>query len=75
MKRRLRLTNMTGWDEREYILRCIPELKSQFRQRKQYEEYYFDEADVELTIEQIEMLSETFNLEINCQEVIIIINY
>ena len=65
MKRTIELSNgVVGSDEKEYIVEIIPDLKKQFRQRKNYFEYYYDSLEVDLTLEQIEKLSNKFTIEI-----------
>ncbi len=51
------------------ILEVFPELESRFRQRKTYDEYYFDGANVEFTIDIIENLNQLgFNVSIGWEE-------
>lgn len=65
MKRTIELSNgVVSSDEKEYIVEIIPDLKKQFRQRKNYFEYYYDSLEVDLTLEQIEKLSNEFTIEI-----------
>jgi len=40
------------------ILEIFPEIENKFRQRKTYDEYYFDNAIVEITIDKIERLNQ-----------------
>lgn len=53
---------ITGDDVRN-LLKVFPELETNFKQRKKYDEYYFDEKVVELNIENLKKLSELFKFE------------
>jgi hypothetical protein len=73
MKRILHLEQgIIGGDTVRDILRVFPEIENRFRQRKTYDEYYFDEATVELTIDIIGSLNQLgFKVSINWQYVIL----
>lgn len=53
---------ITGDDVRD-LLKVFPELETNFKQRKHYDEYYFDEKVVELNIGNLKKLSELFKFE------------
>lgn len=53
---------ITGDDVRD-LLKVFPELETKFKQRKHYDEYYFDEKVVELNIENLKKLSGLFKFE------------
>jgi hypothetical protein len=54
------------------ILEVFPEIENRFRQRKTYDEFYFDGSTVELTIEKISSLNDLgFKVSINWEEVIL----
>ena len=57
-----------GGEDKETIVKILPQLESQFKQRKQYWEYYFDEIVVDLTLEDLEELSSEFIIELNWDE-------
>jgi hypothetical protein len=66
MKRILKYEHgiISGDDVRD-ILRIFPEIEDKFRQRKSYDEYYFDSVEVDVDIEQIDQLSEMFSVKIS----------
>jgi hypothetical protein len=54
------------------IIGVFPEIENRFRQRKTYDEYYFDGATVELTIDIIRNLNQLgFEVSINWEEVVL----
>lgn len=54
------------------ILEVFPEIENKFRQRKTYDEYYFDGANIELTIDKIASLNQLgFNVSINWEVVVL----
>jgi hypothetical protein len=54
------------------ILEVFPEIENRFRQRKTYDEYYFDGANVELTTDIIASLNQLgFKVSINWEEVVL----
>jgi hypothetical protein len=62
-----------GGVEKELIEKLLPQLIGSFRQRKEYFEYYFNETEVEITLDDIERLSKEFTIEINWSELEIFI--
>ena len=46
------------------IIDLIPQLKDSFRQRQQFNEYYFDETEVDITMDQLEELSKEYDLKL-----------
>ena len=54
-----------GGVEKELIEDIIPSLSNSFRQRKEFFEYYFDEKEVELSLEDIDELSSEFYIRIS----------
>lgn len=53
------------------VLEIIPELKDQFKQRKQFFEYYFTEKDIEVTLNQLDALAQEFTVTINWESITI----
>ncbi len=54
------------------IVEVFPEIESSFRQRKTYDEYYFDGAKVTLTIEKVANLNQLgFKVSIGWEEVVL----
>ena len=47
------------------VLTILPQLESSFTQRKTYFEYYFKATEVELTLEQLDKLSNEFRIKID----------
>jgi hypothetical protein len=61
-----------GGDTVRDILEVFPEIENSFRQRKTYDEFYFDGATVELTIEKISSLNQLgFKVSINWEEIVL----
>ena len=61
-----------GGDTVRDILEVFPEIENRFRQRKTYDEFYFDSATVELTIEKISSLNQLgFKVSINWEEIVL----
>ena len=42
------------------ILNVFPQLENAFTQRKTYDEYYFEEVDLEFTLEDIQLLNDNY---------------
>jgi hypothetical protein len=59
---------ISGVDVRD-ILKVFPQIEDKFRQRKTYDEYYFDEVDVDVNIKQLTQLSEMFSVNINWESI------
>jgi hypothetical protein len=53
------------------IIEILPQLETSFKQRKQYFEYYFDETQIEITLGQLDMLSDRFRLVVSWETIII----
>lgn len=70
MKRILKFSEgiISGDDMRDAI-EILPELEPNFRQRKQFDEYYFDSIEVELNLEKLEHLSNMFSVKLNYDEI------
>jgi len=60
-----------GEDVRD-LQEIFPEIKDSFRQRKSFDEYYYDSTKVELNINQIQSLNEIcYHPKISKEEIII----
>jgi hypothetical protein len=57
-----------GGDTKELIEEILPQLAGSFRQRKEFFEYYFDEKEIELSLEDIDYLSQEFTIKIDWEE-------
>jgi hypothetical protein len=72
MKRVLRFNHgIIGGMDKDALVQIIPQLENYFRQRKQYYEYYFDQKEVELSLEDIDKISNVFVVILNYEELII----
>ncbi len=72
MKRKIRLSSgIIGGTDMLSLVEILPQLKDSFRQRKEFFEYYFDETEVTLSLEDIDKLSNDFEITIGCEELII----
>jgi hypothetical protein len=72
MKRNIRFKDgIIGGFEKEIIVDILPQLKDSFTQRKTYFEYYFEDTEVELTLEQLDKLSEEFRIVMDYEDVTI----
>jgi len=64
---------VVGGVEKELIESILPQLVGSFTQRKEFFEYYFDEKEVELSLEDINDLSSEFIIKLNWEELEIVI--
>lgn len=72
MKRNIRFSDgVIGGVEKEIIVEILPQLEGSFRQRKTYFEYYFDDTEVEITLEQLDKLSDEFRIKIDFEDITI----
>lgn len=73
MKRTIKFQDsIIGGEDKLSIIEILPQLKDSFRQRKTYFEYYFSEIEIEITLEQLDKLSNEFTIKINFDEIIIL---
>jgi hypothetical protein len=54
---------------KDAVLEIFPELAPQFKQRKQFFEYYFEPIEVEASVEQLDRLSKEFYVRISWDEI------
>jgi hypothetical protein len=73
MKRNLVFTSgIIGGDLVRSVTEVFPNIEDKFRQRKTYDEYYFDGGKVTLTIEAIQSLNDLdLVVKINWEDIII----
>ncbi len=65
----INLITVTG-DSKIEILEVFPDIENKFRLRNEFDEYYFDEVLVELSIEIIDSLNKLgFDVKINWERV------
>ena len=50
------------------VLSVLPQLEHSFKQRKEFWEFYFEPMEVQLTIEDVEQLSDLFTIKISFEE-------
>jgi hypothetical protein len=62
---------IVGGDTKELIEDILPQLVGSFDQRKEFFEYWFNEKEIELSLEDINNLSQEFVIELNWKELII----
>jgi len=60
-----------GGEDMQAVLSVLPQLESSFKQRKEFWEFYFSEVEVELSIEDIEQLSDLFIIKISFEQLVI----
>tara|TARA_R110000772_G_scaffold144475_1_gene254277 strand:- start:210 stop:434 length:225 start_codon:yes stop_codon:yes gene_type:complete len=60
-----------GGYEKELIEKILPFISTQFRQRKQYFEYYYEEKFFDITVEELDVLSSYFNITLGEFDLII----
>ncbi len=72
MKRKIRLSSgIIGGVDMLSLVEILPQLKDSFRQRKEFFEYYFDETEVTLSLEDIDKLSSEFYIEVGYETITI----
>ena len=72
MKRKIRLSSgIIGGTDMLSLVEILPQLKDSFRQRKEFFEYYFDETEVTLSLEDIDKLSSEFYIEVGYENITI----
>ena len=72
MRRTIRINSIVGGDMMRGILEIFPGLESQFTQRKQFDEFWFSDTDVDVDIDQLHSLtSQITSVIINWEEIII----
>lgn len=73
MKRIIRFQeSVISGEDKLFIVEILPQIKDSFRQRKTYFEYYFNETEIEITLEQLDKLSNKFAIKVNFDSIIIL---
>lgn len=62
-----------GGQDMQAIVAILPQLESSFKQRKEFWEYTFDSRIVELSLEDIEQLSDIFSIKISFDSLVILV--
>jgi hypothetical protein len=60
-----------GGYEKELIEKILPFMSREFKQRKEYFEYYYEEKFFDITLEELEELSSHFNITLSEFDLII----
>lgn len=72
MKRIIRFNQgIIGGNEADILINVLPQTEYSFKQRKQFYEYYFTPVEVELSLEDIDKISNEFIIVLNYEELII----
>jgi predicted RNA-binding protein associated with RNAse of E/G family len=61
---------VSGDDMRDLLI-FLPELEKSFKQRKQFDEYYFDVETVEITLINLDGLSNLFSFKMNYDTIVL----
>jgi hypothetical protein len=64
MKRNLLLGGIVEGDKVRDLKDIFPEIENSFLQRKTYDEYYYSETKVEVTIDKLHILTEEMNFRV-----------
>lgn len=64
MKRNLVLEGIVEGDKVRDLKDIFPEIENSFLQRETYDEYYYSETKVELTIEKLHILTEEMSFRV-----------
>lgn len=64
MKRNLVLGGIVEGDKMRDLRDVFPEIENSFLQRKSYDEYYYSETEVELTIEKLHILTKEMSFRV-----------
>ena len=66
MKRIIQLSNSVVYGTvKQDIVAILPQLEPAFRQRQQFFEYYLDETEIVITLDQLDQLSNQFHIAID----------
>jgi len=71
MERVIEINEAVMGHDKLSIVDILPQLETSFRQRKQYFEYYFDETKIDITLDQIDQLSNKFGIRISMDTITI----
>jgi hypothetical protein len=72
MRRTIRINGIVGGDMMRDILEIFPRLESKFTRRKQFDEFWFSDTDVDVDIDQLHSLtSQITSVIVNWEEIII----
>jgi hypothetical protein len=69
MKKILELDGIVDGDTKTDLVDMFPELENSFTQRKSFYEYYYQQTEIELTIDKIDKLSKDYEITIGFESV------
>jgi hypothetical protein len=69
MKKILELDGIVDGDTKTDLVEMFPELENSFTQRKSFYEYYYQQTEIELTIDKIDKLSKDYEVTIGFDSV------
>jgi hypothetical protein len=69
MKRILELDGIVDGDTKTDLVEMFSELENSFTQRKSFYEYYYQQNEIELTIDKIDKLSKDYEIRIDFDSV------
>jgi hypothetical protein len=72
MKRMIIINDILSGFDKRLLEGLLPELIGSFRQRKEFDEYYFDEIQIDLSLEKLDKLSQKFDIRLGQDELVII---
>jgi hypothetical protein len=74
MVRQIRISEaVIGGEDMQTIVSVLPQLESSFKQRKEFWEFTFEDTEVELSLEDIEQLSDIFTVKISFDSLVILV--
>ena len=74
MVRQIRISEaVIGGEDMQAIVSVLPQLESSFKQRKEFWEFTFEDTEVELSLDDIEQLSDLFAVRISFASLVILI--
>lgn len=74
MVRQIRISEaVIGGEDMQAIVSVLPQLESSFKQRKEFWEFTFEDTEIELSLEDIEQLSDLFAIKISFDSLVILI--
>jgi len=72
LKRKIKFTNgIVSGDDMRDLLEIIPELEDSFTQRKSFDEYYFNGKYIEISLENLDYISNMFSIRMNYDEIVL----
>jgi hypothetical protein len=57
---------------KDEVVKILPQLESSFVQRKNFYEYYFNDTEIEISLEQLDKLSDEYRISIDFDSITIL---